>query len=287
STYLLYPVDSYKNNPYEGIPACGVEHKSSTKNEHFMPFSRNAAEVETRVYRLAMACTGEWGRTRGTVEKCLSDMNMMVTRLTQIYESELAIRFVLINDNDKLIFLDKDTDPYIGSDMAKTILGTNTAIINDRVGAANYDIGHVLSICFDVGGVAQLGSACQGNKGNGVTCFNNNNFEYAVASIMAHEVGHQFDATHTFNSCAPSQENATASSAYEPGSGTTIMSYGGLCGVDNVTSGSDAYFHVASLEQILFKTLSSGNAYACAQKIASGNHNPVVTVPEGGFTIPK
>lgn len=285
-TYLAYPVDSYKNDPYHGIPACGVDHGAG-KPVSFMPVSRSAAEVEMRVYRLAMACTGEWGRIRGTVAKCLSDMNIMVTRLTQIYESEVAIRYVLINDNDKLIFIDPVTDPYTGSDMAKTILPTNSAIINDRVGANNYDIGHVLSICFDVGGVAQLGSACQSNKGNGVTCFNDMNFEYAVASIMAHEVGHQFDATHTFNSCAPSQENATASSAYEPGSGTTIMSYGGLCGVDNVTSGSDAYFHVASLEQILFKTLTGGDAYGCAQKIASGNHNPVVTMPTGGFTIPK
>lgn len=289
SRYIVYPVDTYKNNPYAGIPLCGTEHAEINKNKAFMPFNRNAGEVEMRVYRLAMACTGEWGRvaSRGTVAKCLSDMNIMVTRLTQIYESELAIRFVLVNDNDKLIFLDPVTDPYVGSDMARTILPANTGIINERIGANNYDVGHVLSICFDVGGVAQLGSACQSNKGNGVTCFNNNNFEYAVASIMAHEVGHQFDATHTFNSCAPSQENATASSAYEPGSGTTIMSYGGLCGVDNVFGGSDAYFHVASLEQILAKTLPGGDAYNCAQKIKSDNTHPDIVMPAGGFTIPR
>lgn len=287
--YLVYPVDTYKNNPYAGIPLCGTEHAKGEKSQAFMPFNRSAGEVEMRVYRLAMACTGEWGRvaSRGTVEKCLADMNIMVTRLTQIYESELAIRFVLVNDNDKIIFIDPLTDPYVGSDMARTILPTNTGVLNERIGANNYDIGHVLSICFDVGGVAQLGSACQSNKGNGVTCFNNNNFEYAVASIMAHEVGHQFDATHTFNSCAPSQENATASTAYEPGSGTTIMSYGGLCGVDNVFGGSDAYFHVASLEQMLEKTLPGGDAYNCAQKIASGNINPDIVMPAGGFTIPR
>ncbi|MFZ1703342.1 MAG: reprolysin-like metallopeptidase [Saprospiraceae bacterium] len=284
--YITYNVDKFKNNPYAGVPLCGVETVNSEKPQAFMPYTRSTAEVETREYRLAMACTGEWGKIRVTVAKCLSDMNIMVTRLTQIYESELAIRFVLVNDNDKVIFLDPATDPYIGSDMAKTILPTNTGILNDRIGANNYDIGHVLSICFDVGGVAMLGSACQSNKGNGVTCFNNQNFEYAVASIMAHEVGHQFNASHTFNSCAPSQENVSPGTAYEPGSGSTIMSYGGLCGVDDIFNGNNAYFHVASLEQMFGKTLSGGNAYSCATKIASGNRIPEVIMPVGGFTIP-
>lgn len=285
-TYILYDVKANKNNPYEGIPLCGVDITNQDKMVPFMPFSRNNTEVETRTYRLAMACTGEWGRVRGTVAKCLSDMNIMVTRLTQIYESELAIRFVLINDNDKIIFLDPDTDPYNGSDMGRVILPTNTGVLNDRVGANSYDVGHVLSRCFDVGGVAALGSACQSNKGNGVTCFNDMNFEYAVASIMAHEVGHQFDATHTMNSCAGSQENVTPGTGYEPGSGSTIMSYGGLCGIDNIFGGSDPYFHVASLEQMLAKSLPGGNAYNCAQKTPSGNRNPSVIMPAGGFTIP-
>ncbi|MBK8623670.1 MAG: T9SS type A sorting domain-containing protein [Saprospiraceae bacterium] len=285
-TYIMYDVKADKSNPYEGIPLCGVDITNQEKMVPFMPFSRNNTEVETRTYRLAMACTGEWGRVRVTVAKCLSDMNIMVTRLTQIYESELAIRFVLINDNDKLIFLDPDTDPYNGSDMGRVILPTNTGVLNDRVGVNSYDVGHVLSRCFDVGGVAALGSACQSNKGNGVTCFNDMNFEYAVASIMAHEVGHQFDATHTMNSCAGSQENVTPGTGYEPGSGSTIMSYGGLCGVDNVFSGSDPYFHVASLEQMFGKSLSGGNAYNCAQKTPSGNRNPSVAMPSGGFTIP-
>lgn len=287
--YILYDVDTYKNNPYAGVPLCGVDAVLDIKAQPFMPFSVRTEEVELRTYRLAMACTGEWGgaASRGTVQKCLADMNIMVTRLTQIYEDQLAIRFVLVNDNDKVIFIDRDTDPYFGSDKAKTILPTNTTILNDRIGVNNYDIGHVLSVCFDVGGVAQLGSACQSNKGNGVTCFNDNNFEYAVASIMAHEVGHQFDATHTWNSCPGNQDNVQVETAYEPGSGSTIMSYGGLCGSDNIFGGNDPYFHVVSLEQMLAKTLPGGDAYNCAQKTLTGNHTPVVIMPEGGFTIPK
>lgn len=285
--FIAYYVKDDKNDPYKGVPLCGLNSGNSDTPRPFMPYSRSLAEeVEIRNYRLAMACTGEWGKIRGTVAKCIADMNTMVTRLTQIYEDQLAIRFVLIADNDKLVNLDPATDPYTGSDMGRTILGQNTAVLTERIGAGAYDVGHVLSICFDVGGVAALGSACQGNKGAGVTCFNNNNFEYAVASIMAHEVGHQFDASHTMNSCAGSQENVSSGTAYEPGSGSTIMSYGGLCGVDNVKNGNDAYFHVASLEQIFNKTTPGGNAYNCAQITLTSNRKPELSMPQGGFTIP-
>lgn len=285
--FIAYYVKDDKNDPYKGVPLCGLNDGPATGPRPFMPFMRSQAdEVEIRNYRLAMACTGEWGKIRGSVAKCIADMNTMVTRLTQIYEDQLAIRFILIADNDKLVNLDPATDPYTGSDMGRTILGQNTSVLTERIGASAYDVGHVLSICFDVGGVAALGSACQGNKGAGVTCFNNNNFEYAVASIMAHEVGHQFDASHTMNSCAGSQENVSSGTAYEPGSGSTIMSYGGLCGVDNIKNGNDAYFHVASLEQIFNKTTPGGNAYNCAQVVITGNRNPELTVPQGGFTIP-
>lgn len=287
--YISYYTKYDTNNPYKGVPLCGVDDTPRSDFNAFMPMNRNMEneEVEMRVYRYAVACTGEWGKKRLTVERCLMDINTMLNRLNQIYESEMAIRFILVADNDKLIFLDPDTDPYTGSDVARTIINQNTPIVNNLIGANNYEIGHVMSVCFDVGGVAALGSACQSNKANGVTCNNDFNLTYAVASIMSHEVGHQWSASHTMNSCAPSQENVSPGTGYEPGSGTTIMSYSNLCGIDNVINASnDEYFHVASLEQMFFKTLPTGNAYACAQKIQTGNTIPTLTMPAGGFVIP-
>jgi len=289
--YIVYNVKDHRSDIYDNISMCGVEggapesafHETST-------LSGRTDIVDLRIFRLAMACTGEWGRVarRGTVEKCLADMNTMLTRMNAIYERELSLRFVLVAENDKLIFLDANTDPYNNSNEGKKILPTNTRVINGLLtgGAGAYDIGHVLSICYDIGGVAQLGSACQSNKGNGVTCNNNNDLSNIVTRVMAHEVGHQFDAAHTWNICSDYDDQRSGSWAYEPGSGTTIMSYAGSCDTDDVTKDNDDYFHVASLFQMYKKTNIGGNAYSCSQKVPTNNHFPTVTVPAVTYTIP-
>jgi subtilisin-like proprotein convertase family protein len=292
--HIVYNVKDHKPDAFKNLPICGNDESTNQSAPEilFNPIKSRAAEVNLRVFKLAMACTGEWGQRRGTVAKCLEDMNIMVTRMNAIYERELSMRFVLIDDNDKLIFLDPSTDPYNNSDQGKVILGTNTSVINPRItgGSAAYDIGHVLSICFDIGGVAQGGSACQNNKGNGVTCNNDNDLSGIVTRVMAHEVGHQFNAGHTWNICQPNDSSiATQRSdenSYEPGSGSTIMSYAGSCGSDNVLSDNDDYFHVRSLEQIYAKTYTGGNAFNCSDKIPTGNHFPVIEMPTIIYTIP-
>ncbi len=291
--YIVYNVKDHRSDIYTKIPMCGVQDEVRPQVQHFKPSSRNAGIVNLRVFKLAMACTGEWGRVsrRGTVEKCLADINTMMTRMNSIYEREMAMRFVLIDDNDKLIFLNPTTDPY-ATGGGKDILGSNTGIINPRItgGASAYDVGHVLHICTDIGGVAQGGSACQSNKGNGVTCNNDNDLSGIVTRVMAHEVGHQFDASHTWNICLPddpSVDNQRQPNwAYEPGSGTTIMSYAGTCGSDNVASDNDDYFHVGSLVQMYNKTYQGGNAFNCSDKVPTTNNFPVITMPTIKYTIP-
>ncbi len=286
SDYIVYNTKDHLPEIYKGIQMCGTEDNVRPAVSHFRPDTRNAAEVELRVYRVAMACTGEWGIKRGTVEKCLADINTMMNRMNVIYEREMAMRFTLIADNDKLIHLNPATDPYDNSDEGKKIVGINTSKINALIPSSSYDIGHVLSVCFDIGGVAQGGSACQSNKGNGVTCNNDNNLSAIVTRVMAHEVGHQLDASHTWNICTSAADQRAPETAFEPGSGTTIMSYAGACGTDNVAGDNDDYFHVGSLDQMYNKTTQGGNAYACADKTLSGNHYPVITMPAKSYVIP-
>lgn len=288
--YIVYYVNDHKSEAYKNMPLCGNDdtNRQVEPQTFFNPIKSRAAEVERKEFKLAMACTGEWGTKRGTVEACLTDINIMLTRMNAIYEKEAAMRFILINDNDKLIFTNPATDPYTNSDQGKLILPTNTGVINARVtgGSSAYDVGHVLSVCFDIGGVAQGGSACQTNKGNGVTCNNDNDLSGVVTRVMAHEVGHQFDAGHTWNICPGIEDQRSDNNAYEPGSGTTIMSYAGSCGTNNVASDNDDYFHVRTLEQMAAKTNSGGNAFSCSDKIPTGNHFPVITMPTVEYTIP-
>jgi len=288
--YIVYDTKYLPEDElYKSIPMCGTDHNMRPEVGSFMPNSRNGAEVEMREYRMAMACTGEWGSVarRGTVEKCLSDINAMMGRLNLLYERDLAVRFKLIADNDKLIFLNPSTDPYEDSGNGLSILSGNTATINRILGSSSgYEIGHVLSVCFDVGGVAQLSSLCRSNKGNGVTCHNTNDLVGIVTRVMSHEVGHQFDASHTWNRCTPSESQRSSGSAVEPGSGSTIMSYAGTCGSDNVVNSEIPFFHTFSIEQMRVKTTGSGDAYGCATKIATGNRLPVVNIPNQKYVIP-
>jgi len=287
--YIAYYTDDYQSDAYEGMPLCGADH-STDQNRPALKFgfSRNGTAPNfLRVYRLAMSCTSTWAASRGTLEKCLADMNTMVNRANLIYERELAVRMVLVEKNDRVIFLTSAEDPFTSTDQGRQLIGQNTGVLNQRIGSNFYDIGHVLSRCFDVGGIASLGSICSGGKGAGVTCHNNNNIESIVTRVLSHEMGHQMSASHTFNRCGETDQLALGT-AYEPGSGSTIMSYAGGCGSDNLVSNNDDYYHVASLDQMLsYTNWEQSDAFICAEKVDIGNTVPDITIPlNDGFFIP-
>ena len=186
--------------------------------------------------------------------------------------------------NDSLIWLDGALDPYDTPNSGTNLLSANTNAINNIIGFGEYDIGHIYTLgCNDTGGVAIIRSACSGSKGAGVTCHANPNTDWVTINIAAHEFGHQLGANHSFNNCNGNENFGTA---YEPGSGSTIMSYAGLCGPNNVQATHDEYFHSISLQEI-FNYTRDGNGNTCATKIQTDNSKPI---PEhdysSGFFVP-
>lgn len=238
-----------------------------------------------RTYRLACAATAEYTQYfGGTVPEALAAIVTAINRVTGIYETELGIRLMLVAQNDQIIYTNAAADPYSNGN-ASALLSQNQATLDAIIGTGNYDIGHVFSTAG--GGLALVGVAgVTGLKAQGQTGTHAPVGDAFYIDYVAHEMGHQFGATHTFNSSANACGfgNRCAATAYEPGSGSTIMSYAGICSTDNLERHSAPYFHSASLEQILTYTTVGPGSLAVSPK-ATGNSPPTVDAGPG-FIIP-
>ncbi|CAM1346189.1 Protein of unknown function precursor containing a C-terminal secretion signal. Putative metalloprotease [Tenacibaculum crassostreae] len=252
---------------------------------------KNANDGQLRTYRMAIACTGEYSQfhlnRNGTpasateAEKkavVLSAMNTTITRINEVFEKDLAVRMVIVGNNENLIFLDPNTDD-LTNDNADLLIDESQQKCDSVIGDSNYDIGHTFST--GGGGLATLNSVCiSGSKAEGITGRSQPVGDSFDVDYVAHEIGHQFGATHTFNnSCSSNRTNETA---VEPGSGSTIMSYAGICSPD-VQNAVDDYFHVVSINQMWNHIQGNGN---CATTSNTGNNAPTANAGND-VSIPK
>ena len=267
---------------------CGAdfsEHAGEITQEDAL--DERSTEVRMRHFKVAIATTSSFVSdiNATTIEQVLAKIVQVINQVNLRYNKDFAIQLDLIDKTTNLFNMTKEEDFFKIQNNGGNLLGPSQEFFQQKLQAADYDIGQTWTTwCTDVGGVVS-GSACNNqSKARGISC-GPTNVSYFLTTVK-HEMGHQFSASHTFNSCNGSTQQASQG-AYEPGSGSTIMAYPGACGPDNIAGGADDYFHVISILQVR----EHNKAYAtCGYFAEEINHIPEIKLPQyesAELTIPK
>lgn len=277
--YIVYSKESLGIDMQEF--ECLTDQEVDLPSVSGMSENRAADDNKLRTFRLAQSCTGEYGAIfdgSGTVAQrkanVQAQMAITMTRVNGIYERDLAVTMIFVNNNDDIIYLNAGTDPWNNE------WNTQTAVTIDNViGVNNYDIGHnfnttgggnagcLFCVCTSI---SQSGT----HKGRGYTGRADPTGDPFDVDYVAHEMGHQFGGYHTMNSCSRSGGTYVDGIGFEvePASGSTIMGYAGICS-SNVQNNSDAYFHFVNIADIT-ENLKNGASNNCAVETTLGNAAP-------------
>ncbi|MDA7595608.1 M12 family metallo-peptidase [Luminiphilus sp.] len=239
--------------------------------------SRNSGDIR-HTYRIAIFTAENYdnfiydsNKADNEETQVYQAVGITLARATDIYETELSITFTN-NETDQRSLI-SSTDNKSGG--GPTLVNT-TAAINGVIGENSYDVGHLFAGSF--AGVAGLGVVCSSLKGAGNTGLSNPVGDPFDVDYFSHELGHQFGGQHPHTGA-----ECNAYWGVEPGSGSTIMGYAGVCN-PNVQRNSDPYFHSVNFSEMR-AFVESGGGDSCAVKPATGNAIPVVNAG-ADYTIP-
>ncbi|CDF77856.1 putative peptidase [Formosa agariphila KMM 3901] len=252
----------------------------------------NTDDSTLRTFRLALSCNASYGALfagSGTDAQkkanIQAQMAITINRVNEVYERDLAITLVFIDRNDELLYYDIENDPWDNEFSTKTQQVISTTLNDESL----YDIGHNFNTTIG-GNSGCIGCVCvdavepftgEISKGRGYTGMNNPTGDAFDIDFVSHEMGHQFGAWHTMNTCSRSGNGI---SEVEPASGSSIMGYSGVCGVNNVQTNSDAHFNYVNIRDISLNIQAGGNS-TCGEQTALANQPPVALAGQD-YTIP-
>lgn len=244
-------------------------------------------------YKILFGLTSRFkNQFNGDTETIYNRLVHILNIVNLIYQSNFLCYFTIDEQIQKKLI---ESDVF-NSEHGANNLGTFTGIFNKFLKDNNYDIkttydiGHVLSN-GSLSGIAFLSSLCSQysfvDSGGELQTSDVRGNAYTqgyvtedawIINVLCHEMGHQFGCQHVHQRDVC---NTVPSSSVEPASGSTIMSYAGIC-PPNVQMFADPYFNRINLWQNINFMLNSqdldGNNYfsRCGESVDSNKPIPVI-----------
>lgn len=277
--------------------------------------------VQRHYYRLALTSDPSYAAYFGTAN-VLAEKVTLINRVNQIYNDDLATELRLVNETDKLnldtdakatgangpcgvapcfeAFNDNGTPTNPSDDIGDIYtcrvrtLGKNRTVLGQLVGASNYDVGHI--VLGNNGGGIAYGAVVGGDyKGGGCTGLPTPKGDFFAIDYVAHEIGHQFSGNHTFNGELINCGGNISEASVEPGSGSSVMAYAGICGRDDLQPHTDPYFSFRTVDEVddyranpydnvEVQTVSLTEAFGAGDSLVLGFGADTTTVPFASYT---